>query len=237
MITRFSLGLMTLSLKELKNTELVRRCAQNTKSREIWDEFYARFDERIWLCVYRECRDKKITRNRNEFKLIVQDLVQDVYKKLVSKNCKALQEFQGASENSIYAYLGMIAKNVVRNYMIQKSAKKRPPITESLDEMMTLAPERLERERLKFVDIESEDGFSVEMMREEIDTILDRQLKGSDSERNKIIFKLFLYEELSPQEIAARLAFSLSEKRIRNIITDIKKILRQELLAEQMMAG
>lgn len=236
MITGFFLGQMTLRPKELTNTELIKLCAHNTRSRELWDEFCARFDERIWLCVYRECRDKKITSNKNEFKLIVQDLVQDVYEKLVAKNCKALLEFQGASENSIYAYLGMIAKNVVRNYLIQKSAKKRPQIAESLDEMLTSAPERLEKDRLKFIDIGNQDDFSFEILREEIEMILDRLLKGADGERNKIIFKLFLYEDLSPEEIAAQLAFPLSEKRIRNIITNIKKMLRQELLAEQMVA-
>ncbi len=225
-----------VNLKELTNTELVKLCAQNTMNRELWDEFYARFDERIWLCVYRECHDKKITTNKRELKLVVKDLVQEVYVKLVTKNCKALREFQGVSENSIYSYLGMITKNVVRNYVIQKSAKKRPQITESLDEMLNAAAERLEKDRFISVDRGYEDDLSFAIMKQAIDLILDRQLKGADAARNKVIFKLFLYEGLSPQEIADQLAFPLSEKRIRNIITEIKKMLRRELLAEQMVS-
>jgi len=222
-----------MSLKNLSNTQVIQLCACDPTNRNAWSEFYNRFDDRIWAVVYRECREKQVAAKPQQFDQIVQDLVQDVYLRLVEKKCQALRDFQGASENSIYTYLGIIARNIVRNYLVKMKAQKRPLINKSIDDILSTSRDQIQKDESKLVYVNGEEGFSVEILKEEIDEILERCLAGQDKERNKIIFKLYLYEDFSPEEIASQLESSLSEKRIRNIIGQIKRVLRGELLEQR----
>ena len=218
-----------MNIKDLANNELVKLCAQHLNNRSAWMEFYARFDERIWLVTYRECKQKRIIEHSVPFRQIVPDLVQDVYVRLVENNCKALRDFIGASENSIYTYIGIIAKNVVRNYLIKMGAQKRPAIDKSIDDIQSISKNWISKDKLNIVLNDREED-----LKEQIEVILDRQLKGRDKERNKLIFKLYMYEGFSPEEIALQKKFSLSAKRIGNIISEIKKELRYQLLEQKM---
>lgn len=228
-----------MHLKNCKNTELVDLCAQEPWNRKAWLEFYNRFDERIWLVIYRECKALGIIKQDAQFQETVKDLVQDVYVKLTDNNCRALKNFVGASENSIYTYLGIIAKNVVRNYHIKISAQKRPSSQKLIDDAINIS-ERGEKILVRDVGNLSysgvEEEFSIVILKEEIDEILDKILKSKDKDRNKLIFKLYFYEGFSAEEIASRFKFNLSAKRIRNLVTEIKKKLRQELLERRMFA-
>lgn len=216
-----------MNVKKLTNNELVNLCAQNPRNRSAWLEFYSRFDERIWLVICRECKEKGLYENTPQFHQIVQDLVQDVYVKLVEKNCKALKAFVGVSENSIFTYIGIIAKNVVRNYLIKRGAQKRPSIKKTIDEALL-------SQDLEYAFATVEEEFTLEIRKEEIEHILENSIKGRDKERNKLIFNLYFYEGFSPEEIAAQFDFALSAKRIGNIISDIKQELRKELLLQKM---
>lgn len=229
--------LLSEDIKRLTNTELVKLCAQEPGNRKVWVEFYSRFDERIWLAIYRECREKGFTENRSQFHQTVQDLVQDVYLRLVDKNCKALRDFIGVSENSIFTYLGIIAKNVVRNYLTKKGAQKRLSIEKSIDEVILISEESGEvfiKDVLKSTYIGAEEEFKPEICKEQIEDILDEFLKGKASARNKLIFKLHFYEGFSPEEITKQFGVKISSKRVRNLISEIKKKLRKELLAKNM---
>lgn len=211
----------------------MRLCAQEPGNRKAWAEFYNRFDERIWLVIYRECKAKGINRLDSQLQKTVQDLVQDVYVKLIADKCKALNNFIGMSENSIYTYLGIIAKNVVNNYITKIKAQKRPSFEKSIDEILTISEKGekiLITHKIKSAYSDVEEKFTLEILKEEIDHILDTILKGKDKERNKLIFKLHLYEGISVEDLASKFHFGLSSKRISNLITDIKKELRQELL-------
>lgn len=216
-----------MNVKELTNNQLVNLCAQEPRNRSAWFEFYARFDERIWLVIYRECNQKGLSENTVQFNQILQDLVQDVYVKLVEKNCKALKAFIGVSENSFFTYIGIIARNVVRNYLKKMGAQKRPSIEKSIDEILPI-------DIFKSTYVDPEDEFTLVIRKEEIEDVIDEFLKGRDKARNKLIFKLYFYEGFSPEEIASQFNFSLSAKRIGNIISEIKQVLRNELLAQKM---
>lgn len=219
-----------MSLNNLSNNQLIRLCASEPTNRNAWLEFYSRFDDRIWTVIYRECREKQVAHKPQQFDQVVQDLVQDVYVRLVEKKCQALRDFQGASENSIYMYLGVIARNIVRNYLAKMKAHKRPVINKSIDDFLI---DQIKKDESKLVYVNGEEGFSVEILKEEIDEILERCLSGQDKERNELIFKLYLYEDFSPEEIFSQLTPVLSVKRIRNIIGQIKRVLRDELLEQR----
>ena len=122
-----------MDIQTLKSNELIQFCARHPNHKLAWAEFYNRFDKTIWLFVYRECIRRGITKGSDQFEQIVQDLVQDVYIKLVEKNCKALYNFIGASENSIFTYLAIIIKNVVLNHVISMSVQKRKSKKKSMN--------------------------------------------------------------------------------------------------------
>jgi len=220
------------------NTELVKSCAQDPANRNAWNEFYNRFDKRIWMVVYRECEAKGISDSDYQYDQTIKDLVQDVYKKLIENDCKALKNFIGASENSIYTYLGIIARNVVRNHITKTRAQKRPLVDKSIDEIFSNSDKQNKIFiKDKFIsDYGVEQEFSAIMLKEEIEDILCQFLNGKDKERNKLIFKLHLYEGFSPDDIASQFSFGLSSKRISNLITGIKKNLQTELLRRETVA-
>jgi len=215
----------------MKNKDLVALCAQQPWNREAWLEFYNRFDERIWLVINRECKEKGISEDVSESNQVIQDLVQDVYVRLVENDCKALKNFKGTFENSIFTYLGKIANSVVCNHITNKKAKKRPPIQKSIDEPLWNSKERrkvLFEEILKLPYNDSEVNIDFKDIKDKIEKLLDKILKGKHKQRNKIIFKLYLYEEYSPNEIAAQFGFGLSAKTVNNIIRKIILNLRKE---------
>ena len=229
-----------MNIKDLDNVELIRLCAQESSNRNAWIEFYNRFDERIWLVIYRESEIMGITKEDPQFQNTIQDLVQEVYVKLVANDCKALKNFTGASVNSIYAYLGVIARNVVKNHVISINAQKRSLLEKSLDEVLTITENGQKiytKDVIKSPDSAIEDELSVTILKEEIDNILNKILKNKDKDRNKLIFKLYFYEGFSVEEIASQFNFGLSLKRISNLTSDLKKKLRQELFAQQMVTS
>lgn len=220
-----------MDYKELSHNDLVKLCAQQPENNEAWLEFCNRFDECIWLAIIRECNEKGLIRDISESKQIIQDLVQDVYVRLVENDCNALKKFKGTFENSMFTYLGKIAKNVVRNHITKIKAKKRPPIQKSIDEPLWNSKKRREvlvKEILELPDNDSDKNFNFQDSKAKIEKLLNKILKGKNKQRNKIIFKLYLYEQFSPNEIASQFGFGLSPKTVSNIIRKIILNLRKE---------
>ena len=225
-----------MDISKLDNLSLIGLCARQSKNLKAWREFYNRFDECIWLAIIRECKEKLSVRERSQFDQIVQDLVQDVYMRILEKDCKALRTFKGNHEHSVYLYLSTISKNVVRNHLIKMAAQKRPVVDKSIHEEQYISSDGRGvpvAERIPAY-ADTEEPYMLEDLENEIDSILDIYLKGKDRERNKIIFKMHFYEECSAEEIARQFNFGLSSKRIGNIISELKQILRKALLERRM---
>jgi RNA polymerase sigma factor (sigma-70 family) len=214
-----------MDLKTLSNTNLVKLCAQEPRDERTWTEFYARFDDYIRLMIGRECRQKNLPHDK-----VFDDLVQDVYLRVVQKNCKALWNFKAATENSIYTYLAVIAHNVVCSYLIREGAQKRPRKIASLDAPV---PSSQDDSELRLIDIvpstdpAPDAALDKESERQEIRQLLDQIITGKTKARDKLIFTLYWFEKFSPEQIAAHCGIDLSVKRIINIISAIKKRLPQ----------
>jgi RNA polymerase sigma factor (sigma-70 family) len=215
-----------MDFKTLANTELIKLCAEAPSNGQAWTEFYARFDEHIRLMILRECREKHFSKDKPQFEEIFNDLVQDVYLKLVQKNCKALWEYKASTENSIYAYLAIIARNVVRGHLTKEGAKKRRARLVSLD---APAANSSEDGELRVIDITPapdpgpDAGLDSESQKQELANLLDKILTGKSKTRDKLIFKLFWFEKFSPEQISLHCGIRLSPKRIINILSGIKK--------------
>jgi DNA-directed RNA polymerase specialized sigma subunit len=74
-----------------------------------------------------------------------------------------------------------------------------------------------------------ENDINVEHKKHEIETILNLFLRGKNKNRNKLIFKLHFYEELTAEEIYEHLPYPMTLKTVQNIIANLKKIVRDGL--------
>jgi RNA polymerase sigma factor (sigma-70 family) len=217
---------------KLKNTELVKHCANDPTNNEAWLEFISRYEKRIYNTITQECKKSELNNYCFQFIETVKDLVQDVYLKILENDCKALKKFRGDSENSIYSYLNIIAKNVVKNYITKMQAQKRPQIEKSLDDINILTEADGEAQRNNKINpgiFSTEQEVTLKILKEEIDYCLAKTLTGKDRTRNKFIYRLYLYDGLSPKEIALLFDFHISRKRIANIIYDSKRKLIKKL--------
>jgi RNA polymerase sigma factor (sigma-70 family) len=226
-----------MNLKNLRNTELVKLCAQEPLNEAVWGEFCDRFHSAIQSSIYRECCRTGAPQRASSFGNVYEDLVQEVYVKLVSSHCKALREFKGASENSIFLYLGIIGRNVVRNYWMNLAAQKRASVEVPLEapassdeDSSGSSPEDEIRSR----QFDLEDQLDEESLRQEIETILDQTLQGKNRHRDRLIFQLAIYEGFTAEEISSRFDFDLSAKGIGNLLSQLKHVLKEELLEKRM---
>lgn len=229
-----------MDLEKLTNSDLVRLCGREPSNAAAWMEFHSRFDKRIRLVVYRECRQKQLTRKERDFASVFQDLVQDIYFRLLENDGRALREFKGASENSIFVYLGVIARNVVRNHLIALGAQKRPEIARSLDEPLSEHDEGSEKtlkDRYRALDLDLESELDLIELKEEIDEILRTRLVGKNGARDGLVFRLAMYEGFTPKEIASQFGLGISAKTVGNVLSSIKQLLREELQRQHRFGG
>jgi RNA polymerase sigma factor (sigma-70 family) len=223
---RIRLDFVPMDFKTLANTKLIELCAKAPRNEQAWTEFCVRFDDHIRVMILRECREKHLSKDKPQFEEIFEDLVQDVYLKLVQKNCKALWEYRASDENSIYAYLAVIARNVVRGYFTKEGAKKRRARLVSLD---APAASSADEGELRVIDILVASGpgpdanLDSESQKQELENLLGKTLTGKSKARDKLIFKLYWFEKFSPEQISAHCGIRLSPKRIINILSGIKK--------------
>ncbi len=182
----------------------------------------------------RECREKGFGANQAQFRQIVQDLVQDIYVRLVDNNCKALKAYEGTSDPAFYKYLSVIARNSVRNYMMREGAQKRPHIDRSLDHSREQYQQTGSIRHANILKAPNTEPLSVDQLMEEIHAIIHKVSSAKDRKRNIIIFQLYFHEGFSPAEIADVQGMKISAKTVSNIITMLKKAIRRELLNGHM---
>jgi len=100
--------------------DLLQRCATD-RDAEIWQEFLDRFDRRIAAGIYRTLARFDARMGTDE----QQDLLQDVYCRLLERRGRYLQRCRGEVDGAVGAYLGKVAESVVVDYLRSLSAAKR----------------------------------------------------------------------------------------------------------------
>jgi len=219
-----------LNYSKLTNNELIKLCAQNPVDERAWREFIVRFEDNIRYYALRECRNKISGHDRNQFSEIVQDRVSEVYMRLVGKKHKALKDFKGQHENAIFVYLATITRNIVINWVIkEKLTQSRPPIDVSLNDDTTGS---YLQDLLGHTNPETFQQIDLDDLKHKIELILDSNLRGKNKDRNKLIFKLHFYHELTPEEVLQALPHDLTLKTVQNIIANLKNIIRDGLTGE-----
>ena len=215
----------------MTHNELVEHLAHSSQDQTAWGEFYDRFHKHICATIARELRRKPHAQRQDS----VEDLVQEVYAKLLAQDCQALKKFTGRYENSIFKYLEIIAIRVVLSDCSRLRSQKRSP----RGGIVSLDAPQWSVAQNRFVDLKEicpweswEQEFSrhelEDAIRHHLCTILAQRRNGV---RDGLIFKYYLYGGMEPGEIALCQGIALSEKRIGNIIAEIKHELGQCLSA------
>lgn len=213
---------MPSDYKELTNTELVQSIAQNSRDEYAWMEFYCRFHEHICLTIYKAYKRKG---HHDQSNSCMEDLVQEVYKKLLDKNCEALRVFRGDWENSIYKYLQTISIRVVINY----SRKAAAVTVRSIDQPISVFPDSRMTDLKDIVILNGwDEKIRLDELIEEIEFCLT-EIFGvrRHKERDMLIFRQYLYQGLEVEQIASLPGFDLSAKTVWNIISNGKEGLRK----------
>jgi len=155
---------------------------------------------------------------------LIEDLTQNTYLRLVKDDCKRLRNYIGENDKSIYSYLALVVRTAVSEHEKKENAQKRQHRKKSLYDPAG-------NEGLILIEILTnpyapppDEKLMIESLRQEVEMILDEILTGSEKERDKEIFLYHVYEGQSAQQISERV--SLSPKRIRNIVTMIRRRLK-----------
>ncbi len=211
---------------KLTHNDLIYYLAMHIDDRKGWEEFYNRYHRFITATIIKTCRKIAYTRGLNE----LEDLVHNVYVKLLDKNGKALRDYKGQYKNTIFEWLRVISIRIVLHDLNQASAQSRSPGGKllSIDQPQAsgnhdrattwkeLIPDGIDSGQLQFQEL-----------KEEIDYCLKKCTAGSRSpERDRLIFQLYIFEGLDIPTISRFPGINLTEKRVANLISELKEKIR-----------
>ncbi|PYP90329.1 MAG: hypothetical protein DMF61_01075 [Blastocatellia bacterium AA13] len=212
-------------------TELLRRCAVRPVDDAAWAEFLKRYHSTIRMHVSRtfHSRGKDQDRRQQFSEDSIEDLVQLVYYRLIGESSIALKRFEGAYENSIYQYLAMISRNVVRDHFREMEALKRPKISHSLTQLVDNDGEI--RSTLNGLGFEGriEAASTIDFTFEEIERVLMKAAGWRNRDRDLTIFRLHYLEGLTLEEVAKALNLHMTTVGVNSIITRLTTRIRKIL--------
>lgn len=200
-------------LRGLNHKKLVQYMAEHAGDNAAWQEFIRRFQNFIAAVIINECKRLHYKEGYER----IEDLLHNVYVRLLANESRALRNFKGKFENSIVSYLKLIAINVVRSDRLVTSRHPvvNQPAVESVYQDMV--PDSGSEERL-------EAGALEQAIQDCLGLIEEQRRNGA---RDVLLFRCVFFEEMSVEEVADLPEFkTLSEKRIANIVSEIKAALR-----------
>jgi len=212
---------------ESSTVDLVRFCGISTDS-ALWEEFVSRFNRRIVAAVIRERRRRRLAAGSSEADAVA-DAVQDVYARLLSNERRALRDFRGESDASVYAYLARIVRAVVSDRTRRDGSQKRFANLVSIDGSDGRADET------PLADLLAADASSspdVQMRERAVPGRIRELLAGGGTpnpERDALVFELHVFEGLSAREIAGIEALGMSRAAVEGVLRRTRDRLRAGL--------
>ncbi|MFQ5628126.1 MAG: sigma-70 family RNA polymerase sigma factor, partial [bacterium] len=215
--------------------ELVRFIASAPNHTRAWEQAFVEFDKRfnrfIGTAAYRKCNQLNYRQGHS----YLEDFVQDVYKKLLQNDCEGLKRFNGDHTNQLLRYLQTTTHRVILNkYYRDEIAPTYSPAggLQSLDQIFNnISDDNDVDMKTLLPDPSSLEDFQERELLEEIEYCLETTQKNNkQKERNILVFKFFVFAGLGADEIADRTDVDISSKRISNLLTDMKKVMKHCLL-------
>ena len=151
---------------------------------------------------------------------VLEELVQECYLHLYAKDRRVLREFKPREEESVFAFLKVVAANITNDQMrAQCAAKRGAGIREN----------SVDSDHGSSSLASQETNVDQQVLLREIETWLSKRVSGPDSEKFKTIFWLYYRQGMSANSIAQIKAFGLSTKGVESVIYRLTRMLRDDL--------
>ncbi len=216
-------------LQELDSLRLVTLCAQSTQNSAVWSEFVRRFTPKIKQFIRGTLRQSAACGSPvGEAHICISgvqenDLFQNTIIRLVANDCAALKRFTGTSENDFLAYLAVISRSVVRDFLRSQNAAKRP-------KMPVLHPRADSESEPMYPDANTgRPQLERRILAHEVVGLSRRAiqlLSGVSAERNWLIFQLYYYYNLSAGQISQCKGIDLSKAGVEKVLNQVKERVR-----------
>jgi len=206
--------------KDLCDNQLIKLLAHDPKNEEAWSVFYYRSNKVICLIVNRFFK----TNAYKDPSIEIEDVVQEVYKKLVKNECNALVVYEGKFENAFCNYLKTITMRILLN--LYKPIQRRIPwdLIDSLDKSIRPAATNDFDRSLSDQIGEDDNTENNIILKEQIELCLDKIFDRKPKKNlYKSIFKLRIYNQLDAKVIAASPLVNRKYSTVKNILTTYKQ--------------
>jgi RNA polymerase sigma factor (sigma-70 family) len=203
-------------LAVLAADQLFARCGKIPPDEAAWREFLQCYLPDIRTAIYRVIGFTPHGHHAH----LYEDVLQRFYLRLVENERRTLRSFRGKTDGEARMFLRRVAASVAINFLHQEQPPH-VPLDEHKEES------RCHSETLADPSVLNDEYL---LWRKTIDDCLEQILHGHNKERNLTIFKLAVYEGLSPQDIASVPGLEAgSVHAIEQQITRIRRKLRQRL--------
>lgn len=198
---------------KVSTQRLLELCLQRDEG--AWHEFVHRFQPLIAAVVI-----KTLRRCMNPRSTLIDDLVQETYLKLCSKNFKALRRFECRHENSLAGFLKVVASNVTQDYLRGFLSKKHGS---------GKAEDQIDETSPKHLVANSSELMERQIVLSQIALCLERESSEANFKRDCTIFWLHYRHGLTAEAISQYPGIGLSVKGVESALFRLTKLLRIKL--------
>jgi len=196
--------------------DVLRLCTEHGDP-EGWEELIRQTQRMLSSTIRRTCLRYGLVPDQ-----LVDDLLQEVYLKISANHGALLQQFVAQEAEALYPYLKIVAVNQVTDYCRSKEAAcRRASRTVSLQTEDTA------------IEAHAQTPAAIErnMLFDDIDRILEKQVRGPSAKRDRSVFWLYHRQGLTAKEIASIPGMDLSVKGVETLIHRLRHAVRAEMVA------
>jgi RNA polymerase sigma factor (sigma-70 family) len=204
---------------DITSAELLRECGRKLTDAALWEKFQTRFQKLIFGYVLRGLNYRTASQDGSE---LVNDLVQDVYMRLVQNDGRMLRAFKGDTDFSVMAFLSRVSMSAVTDYHRYQTANKRQAA-----EVISIDDARRASGALKGEAVELD--FASILGWIDIERLVDSDMDRKHATRNVLIFKLYYVNGFTPAEIAQFPGFQLTASGIEIVLQRLKARLQKRI--------
>jgi RNA polymerase sigma factor (sigma-70 family) len=230
MLSRVAAEPVDAKLRHLDPIELFRICASDRENSTAWSDFLGRYTSKIKYFIrgtLRQFAGSAANLNSSMLSGGIQesDLFQNAIIRLVANDCAAMKRFSGKDENDILAYLAVISRSAVLDWLRQGNAIKRGHEQQS--------PQTLELALSRTRNLAEESDHEQKVLFGELVSITKNAIashSGQASNRDQLVFDLHFLQGLSFSQISQCKGINLSKAGVEKLLNRL--VSRVQILAK-----
>ena len=206
-----------MDLQTLSDQELLQHCL-DSQDEAGWTEFVHRFQRVIAGVIH-----KSLFRwmHRYPDQALVEDLVQETFRKACANNRKALRDFDFRHENALRPFLKTVASNAAEDYIRQRECERRGGGRKEVDleQVSAFVPANPGSPR----------SPETEILMGEVERCLAERAAEPTYRRDSAIFWFHYRHGMTAKEIAALPHIGLSVKGVESTLLRLTRYVRGKM--------